>query len=342
MERAHINPAVLRWATARAGMEVEDLGTAVRKPPEAIEAWLDGSARPTFKQAQHLAKRLRVPYGYLFLSRLPKDDLPIPDFRRMPGAIRRQPSVDLKDVITDVLLKQDLYRDYRTAHNQPPLDFVGRFSADSSTEEVAGDIRETLDFDLNVRVGPPGQLLQRFVPQVKAQEILVMRNGIVRQATNRRLDVNEFRGFSLPGPMAPVIFINNADSTTAQVFTLAHELAHLWIGQGGISDADPTIQSRSADGIQALCNRVAGELLVTWIRIRDSWAVNSQPTYDWVKVTSRNLGVSKVMVAHQLWDHDAITREEFFGIYQIERNSWERDRKGSGGGNLQPFHTHSQ
>ena len=137
---------------------------------------------------------------------------PIHDFRRVHRTGSRKPSVDLRDAVADVLVKQDWYWDFRTAHNEPPLACVGRFSIQSSVREVAEDIRSTLDFENEVRVQDRSRFLSTFVSQVEAQGILVMRNGIVRQATNRALDVDEFRGFSIADPMARVIFINNADS----------------------------------------------------------------------------------------------------------------------------------
>jgi hypothetical protein len=116
---------------------------------------------------------------------------------------------------------------------------------------VEGDIAERLSFESEIRPETQAsQFLRAFVRQVEAIGILVMRNGIVRQATNRSLDVEEFRGFSIADPMAPVVFVNNADSNAAQAFTLAHELAHIWIGRGGISDADPTIKSEDSDDIE--------------------------------------------------------------------------------------------
>lgn len=93
---------------------------------------------------------------------------------------------------------------------------------------MAEDIRSTLDFEAVVRAESQADpFLRAFVAQVEAAEVLVMRNGVVRQATNRPLQVAEFRGFSVADPMAPVIFVNNADSSAAQTFTLAHELGHI-------------------------------------------------------------------------------------------------------------------
>lgn len=278
MARAHINPATLQWASTRSGVGAADLAKTFGKPPEAIEEWFEGSSAPTFKQAQVLAKRLRVPFGYFFLSQLPEDDLPIRDFRTVRGVDLREPSINLRDVVTDVLLKRDWYRDFRTAHQETPVACVGRFSIKSPVGEVAEDIRQTMDFEQKVRPQDRSQFLSTFVTLVEEQGILVMRNGIVRQATNRPLEVEEFRGFSIADRMAPVIFVNNADSSNAKVFTLAHELAHLWIGEGGVSDADLTIERGNSDAIEQFCNEVAAELLLPWPELEPFWNTKSEST----------------------------------------------------------------
>ena len=333
MARAHVNPAILRWAAIRAGVEPPDLSKTFSKPPEAIQAWFEGSSAPTFKQAQRLAKRLRVPFGYLFLSNPPDEDLPIRDFRRVHGKALREPSVDLREVISDVLVKQDWYWDFRADNNEPPLPWVGRFSIRSPISEVAEDIRSALDFEGKVRPQERSQFLGRFVRQVEAIGILVMRNGIVRQATNRALKVDEFRGFSITDPMAPVVFINNADSNAAQVFTLAHELAHVWIGEGGVSDADLTVMRRDRDDVEAFCNEVAGELLLPWSQLRQPWSTRSVSKTRLVRAVSRRFHISTVMVARQLWTHGAIDRDEFFELYEAERENWLPSQETNSGGN---------
>ena len=238
-------------------------------------------------------------------------------------------------MIADVLRHQDWYREFRLDADEPPLSFVGRFSAESPISEVADDITQSLNFESEVRrESQRDQFLRTFVHQVEALGVLVMRNGVVRHATKRALDVAEFRGFSLADPMAPVVFINNTDSQAAQVFTLAHELAHIWIGEGGISDADPTIPGSASENIEAYCNAVAGEVLLPWDRIADRWKRRTSSEGDWLRSVSTDFRVSTVMVARQLWVHQAISRERFFELYEIERAQWVEQRAAkSPGGN---------
>ncbi len=333
MATAHINPVMLRWAVARADTSPEALGKSLRKEVTTIERWLEGSASPTFAQALKLAKRLHVPFGYLFISEPPAETLPLPDFRRTPAGDTHKPSAELLDVIADVLRHQDWYRDYRMSNDEQPLPFVGRFDIQTAAVEVAVDISASLDLDSQVRPAPHGDEYQSaFVRQIEGLDILVMRNGIVGQATNRPLRVEEFRGFSIADPMAPLIFINNRDSRAAQIFTLAHELAHIWIGQGGISDADLTITYSDPQNIEAYCNTVASEVLLPWHRIAGRCNESNLADGEWLQNVAKEFHVSTVMVARQLWSHNMISRDRFFRIYKNEQLKWTKPSQSTTGG----------
>lgn len=332
MPDAHLNPTMLRWALARSPVSKAAVATSFKKDEATIDEWLTGEATPTFKQAQKLAKQLRVPFGYLFLEAPPDEVVPLADFRRHPTSTHL--SLDLRDVISDVLRKQDWYRDHRAERDEEPIDFVGRFTTGTHVNVVADDIRSTLNFETEVRPESQADVFLRvFSAKVEAAGVLVMRNGVVRQATNRALQVEEFRGFSIADPMAPVIFVNNADSNAAQAFTLAHELAHIWIGQGGISDADVTIGGEGPGDIEEFCNEVAGELLLPWAALSERWTRRAGAFDAWTKQVAREFHVSTVMVARQLWQHEVINRQEFFDFYEREKQNWTAKQSTSTGGN---------
>lgn len=153
---------------------------------------------------------------------------------------------------------------------ETPLAVVGSARVGDDVVETAARIRETVGFNLaeRRRMARWEEALRRFIQQVDELGILVMVSGVVGSNTRRRLDPQEFRGFALADDRAPLIFVNGADSKAAQMFTLAHELAHIWIGQSGVSDA--TAFAASDHRTENWCNRVAAELLVPMAEFRQA------------------------------------------------------------------------
>ena len=331
MSVAHLNPVLLRWALARAGKEPSELAAVLKQPQEKVEGWLAGDSRPTFKQAQGIARRLRVPFGYLFLSSPPAEPLPLPDFRRFPDGAGAGASVDLRAVVYDVLRKQDWYRDYRLDDDGSPVPAVGAYADDAPPSEVAAGIADHLSLGTGADYPDDNRFLREFVRKAEAAGVLVMRNGVVGHNPHRPLNVGEFRGFSISDPLAPVVFINAADSVRAQLFTLAHELAHIWVGAGGVSDADLTIGVDFQMGLEEFCNAVAGQVLLPWDLVRDSWADGKGPWPEWVRKIASRFRLSTVMVARRLWEEKAIERDQFFAFYEAERSNWSKKRSSPGG-----------
>ena len=220
-----------------------------------------------------------LPFGYLYLSEPPIEELSLPDFRIMPGEAPREPSPDLLDLLNDVLGKQQWYRDYRRSEGIEELPFVGRFKPTDSEEEVASDIRHVIDVDGARERAPSWEAFLRELTQNAEQlGIMVMRSGVVGNNTSRPLDVHEFRGLSVSDEVAPVIFINGRDFKGAQIFTFAHEMAHIWVGQGGVSNPDYGLSSEKQDSAaEQFCNRVAAETLVPGEDFRSRWEPGGLP-----------------------------------------------------------------
>ena len=259
MTRVAVNPALIRWARERAGLAQEALAARFKKLP----AWEAGETQPTLKQVEAFAHAVHVPVGYLFLSEPPEEAVPIPDFRTVAGRAVRQPSPNLLDTIYACQERQSWYRDFARVSQQPEVRFVGSATVETPPEAVAARMRETLGFDLAARRACPtwADALRLFIRQADAAGVLVMVNGVVMSNNHRRLDPAEFRGFALCNPLAPLVFVNGADTKAAQMFTLAHELAHLWLGASALSnnEAAPRPGVRREE---VWCNAVAAELLV--------------------------------------------------------------------------------
>jgi IrrE N-terminal-like domain len=237
VNRVTVKPDLLRWARERAGRSVESL--AVKFP--MLERWERGEVKPTLKQIEQFAKATLVPVGYLFLREPPVERVPIPDLRTIGDWEVDHPSPDLLETIYLCQRRQAWYRDYARSIGDDPRPFVGSVALDSSIEDVAATMRSALGFDLGARRECPTwtEALRRFIEQADALGILVMVSGVVGSNNHRKLDPEEFRGFALADDLAPLVFINGADTKAAQMFTLAHELAHLWLGESALSDVAP-------------------------------------------------------------------------------------------------------
>jgi Zn-dependent peptidase ImmA (M78 family) len=167
--------------------------------------------------------------------------------------------------------------------------------------------------------------------QKPAEDVLLIRSGVVGSASRRPLSVKEFRGFVFSDPIAPLVFINGGDSTSAQVFTLAHELVHLWIGKSGVSNPNP--KKRSTDevnDIERFCNKVAAEVLVPHSEFLRRWNDN-QPVETNVQTLIRHFRVSTHVILRQAFEQDKISREEYEERIQAEEDRFKAQLKAKGG-----------
>ena len=227
MNRVPVQPALLRWARERAGYDADAL--TVRFP--RLREWERGEVQPTLKQVEAFAKATRTPVGLLFLAEPPIERIPIPDFRTVANVHVSHPSPDLLETVYLCQQRQDWYRDFAVYMHEPALDFIGSANLKDDIVEIAATMRHILRFDVEERrrLATWTDALRHFIGQADALGVLVMASGVVGSNNRRRLDPQEFRGFALADPLAPLIFINGADTKAAQMFTLAHELAHLWL-----------------------------------------------------------------------------------------------------------------
>jgi Zn-dependent peptidase ImmA (M78 family)/transcriptional regulator with XRE-family HTH domain len=293
---AYINGEVLRWARQRLNLSVAEVE---RKLDDTdVGNWESGTAYPPFGKAEALADTLRIPFGYLFLSHPPADSVPLPDFRTLRGPASK-PSADLLDVVNDVLRKQEWYRDHLEDIRAARLKFVGSFSLKSGPERVADDIRHHLGITPRARTDAHSWVgFMRFlVVQAESLGILVLRSGIVASNQNRPLSVKEFRGFAISDSLAPLVFINARDSKAAQIFTLIHELVHIWLGQSGISNPDPTDRRQPRRDEESFCNRVTAEVLMPTASFLAEWKDRG----DMEEVVSATAAHFRVSTAAVLW-----------------------------------------
>jgi Zn-dependent peptidase ImmA (M78 family) len=326
MNRVTIKPELLRWACERAGFDRADLE---HKFPH-LAAWESKAAQPTLKQLEAFAKVTYTPVGYLFLQEPPIEKVPIPDFRAMDNERIGHPSPDLLDTIYVCQQRQEWFRNYARSMGEQPLAFVGSARVQDEIVPTAARIRTELGFDVNERRRMPTwtDALRHFIEQADGLGILVMCNGVVHNNNYRHLDPQEFRGFAMADDLAPLVFINGADTKAAQMFTLAHELAHIWLGQSAISDSQAVAVPDQE--VERWCNEVAAELLVPLELMRQEYNPNAELA-DEASRLARRFKVSTLVILRRIHDAGDLTRQEFWEAYHAEVARLRAIPRGSGG-----------
>jgi Zn-dependent peptidase ImmA (M78 family)/transcriptional regulator with XRE-family HTH domain len=325
MTRVAIKPDLLRWARERARMDTLDLEARFPK----LADWERREISPTLKQLEAYARATHVPVGYLFLPKPPDEPLPIPDFRTAGRAVPR-PSPNLLDTIYACQERQAWYREFAQVNGQAALGFVGSVTTRTAPVEAAARLRTALRFSVDERrdCRTWTEALRLFLDQADALGVLVMVSGVVLNNNRRRLDPEEFRGFALADELAPLVFINGGDSKAAQMFTLAHELAHVWLRISALSDAGPA--STPTNATELWCNQVAAELLVP-LNVFRGELIADEPLAESLNRHARRFKVSTLVILRRLLDAGRMSRQEFFRAYEEEVARIASITQGSGG-----------
>lgn len=324
--RVEVKPQMFRWAYERARLDPEDLTHRFPK----LREWEDGTAQPTLRQLEEFAHATHAPVGFLFLAEPPVEPAPIPDFRTLSQREPARPSPDLLDTVYACQQRQDWYRDFARSVGEEPLAFVGSLRRTTTAARAAATIRETLKFDLARQRSSADwqEAFRRFCEAAENAGVLVMVNGVVGTNNRRKLDPEEFRGFAIADDLAPLVFVNGADTKAAQMFTLAHELAHVWLGETALSDV--ALPSTPSQPVEQWCNQVAAELLVPLAELRHAHRPKAA-LEDEITRLGREFKVSTLVVLRRLKDLGALGDAAFRAAYAAELARLKAIIRGSGG-----------
>lgn len=324
--RVAVKPELLRWAAERSRIERDVLISRFPK----LDAWERGEAKPTLKQLEAYARATYAPIGFLLLPEPPAEELPIPDFRTMRDARLRRPSADLLDTIYICQQRQDWYHDFARGIGEDPRSFVGSVNAGTDVRSAAKLIRTQLAFSIEARRQSPTwtDALRAFIQLAEDAGVLVMVSGVVGNNNHRRLDPEEFRGFALVDGLAPLIFINGVDTKAAQMFTLAHEIVHIWSGQTALVDAEPF----DAAGLEheRWCNEVAAELLVPLEEFSREWRRDGVVRNELDRL-ARVFKVSTLVILRRMHDAGGLRGDQYREAYREEVTRLTAIERGSGG-----------
>ena len=256
-EKAYITAKVFKWARESAKMTEEIAASKVAVSIDKFKDWEKGEDYPTIRQAQSLAKAYRRPFALFFLPDVPTDFQPLQDFRKTGS---KELSTSSIFIIREIQQKQAWIREVNEDNNENRVPFIGRFTIKDNPVLVAKDILATLNINpLNYKSNNP---IIEWIDKAESNGIFISRTSFIH--SRLKLDSNEIQGFAIADDFAPFIFINSDDWNAPQLFTLVHELSHLWIAETGISnDVEPSIKNvGDYNPIELFCNEVAANALM--------------------------------------------------------------------------------
>lgn len=304
-EKAYITPNVLKWARESARMAEETAAAKVSVTVERLKQWEEGINQPTIKQAQKLAKAYKRPFALFFLPEVPRDFQPLQDFRKTGAKELTTSSIF---IIREIQQKQTWISDVYEENKEDKLPFVGRFSIKDNPQQVAADILETLKIiPASYKTNNP---IKEWIDAAESNGIFVSRTSFIH--SRLKLDSNELQGFAIADPYAPFVFINSEDWNAPQLFTLVHELAHIWIAETGISnEIEPAIKNKDKyHPVELFFNEVAANALMpkTLVLSLDSSSFKSSKA---VFQTAKQLGVSSFALLVRILNLNLISITEY-------------------------------
>lgn len=334
-DKAYITPNVLKWARESAKMSEEIAAAKVPVKAEKLKEWESGVSFPTIKQAQLLAKVYKRPFALFFLSEIPTDFQPLQDFRKSGSKDLSTSSVF---IIREIQQKQAWIRDLYIENQQEKLPFVGRFSLKDSPQKVAGDILTTLN--ITPSSYKTENSIKEWIDAAEANGIFVSRTSFIH--AQLKLDSDELQGFTIADFYAPFIFVNSEDWSAPQLFTLVHELAHIWIAETGISNnIGPELKNKDKfHPVELFCNEVAANALMPESALSD-FDVNLFKNSKEIFKTAKQFGVSSFALLVRLLNLNIISTQTYNWLKkeatveyenylkrEYEKKSKQKDKKG--------------
>jgi len=332
---AHINGAMLRWAREAAGLSLDDAVARARmhdtKSVSAavrLQSWEEGRDLPTQNQLDAIANAYHRPILTFYLSAPPVEDHRVADFRTVADAgLGRGVSPNFDALLRRMKARQRQVREILEDDESERLPFVGAFKGRSDAIEIVRDIRRLLSFDPTEqkRLGDADDVFRVLRTRLEDIGIFVQLVGNLG-SHHTRIEPEEFRGIALVDDIAPFIVVNANDSKAANLFTLMHEAAHIWLGESGISNSSPFAETVEDTRDESLCNTVAAEFLLPRVEFLRAWRkiAGAGTIATLVELLSRDWKLSRAAVALRLWKLGEIGDDVWWPLYRGYQEEWRR------------------
>ncbi len=308
----------------------------LKKDPELIQSWEEGTAAPTYVQLETLAYRVyKRPLALFFFPEAPDEPDPERSFRTLPEAEIEELAADTRYQIRQARAKQLALLELAGGKNPAPRQLIRDLAASAPSRAATAErVRQYLGIDLGAQKAWKNtvQALKAWRASVEASGVFVFKDSFKQKTVS---------GFSLYHEEVPLVVINNSTAFSRQIFTLFHELAHLLVRTGGVTKEDEGyihLLGGEARRIEVFCNRFAGEFLVPEADLR--LAIRRFGRDDEAVAQIAGLyKVSREMVLRRMFDMGLVRQQE----YRRKAAQWTAEYQASaaqreGGGNYYATH----
>lgn len=347
------NPAVLKWAREKAGLTEEEAARMIRisakkglTPVERLARMEAGREVPSTATLKAMSRQYLTSMAVLGLPQPPPPENLGEDFRCLPEECTVREKALADAALRDIWIRQSIVRDLlEEGEEGKRLIFVGSASLDELPSDLAVRIANSMDFDIQrYREGDQNSAFRYLRDCVEATGVFVVLVDYLGSHKNK-IPVKALRGFALADSIAPFIAVNANDSKGAQVFTLLHELVHIWLGRTGISN------NQIACKIERFCNDVARSMLLTESELEN---ISVPPNVKWEHLVSivqshaAACNVSATMLSYNLHRIGIIDELAYHNLAQyfsdwfveMKRREREKGRTAKGGPNYYTVRRH--
>lgn len=320
--KALITPSLIKWAREQAGLDIASAAKRIGRPESEIQGWEDGTQQPTLAQVRKAADVYQRSLAVFYLSEIPQGFQTLRDFRHLPDTQSVVYSPDLSQLVRLIEYRQNWLSEWLVDEGAESLNFIGSTSLNTPAVDIAKAIRIKLGIkpEQQMKCKTRRDALNLWID--KSEEIGI---NICRQGG---IECEEARGFVLTDKYAPFIYINSSDALAAQIFTLAHELVHLWINLPGISNMEAISKTGNNDNdrIEVFCNSVASLVLLDDNTFKSLWSqIPSNNTLEErISAISELAKVSEEVVARRLLDKNEITVSQYSNLRQSFIKRWKQ------------------
>lgn len=337
--KVDVAPSVLVWARESMGLSLEEAAQRVKLDALSLRFYEEGVGDPTFSLIERMSKAYERPLIAFFLPDPPEDVDRMPDFRLLPRNQSRSWSPEMHQAFRRVRAQREsAVAMVDAAGDHPPEPPVSLHVGDDP-EEAGQELRRLLDAPAPDQLSDmtPGRVFQAWSRAVERQAVLV--------AQVEQVSIDEMRGFSLSDRPFPAIAVNANDAIRGRVFTLAHELCHVLMRDGGLCDlAERRKQPKNQkERLERFCNQVAAAVLMPRNEVLLQPIVRATgKDHKWsdqeLVSLSNTFGVSAEAMLLRLVTLDRASmdfyfrrRQHFLATYEAQRRRKEQ-AKSSGGG----------